>query len=304
MGRDIVVTGLHRSGTSFVGDVLSWAGLFQIFEPMNRQFGSVLVDRWKPHPETETADGVSYGRVLERVLHERIRFKPTLQTRSPLARLAGRALGMHRQALSYELGRMANRLQRRRRLFKDPDMLFFADELQREHDCDVVVLVRHPCAFYASVKRLGWRFPLDTLLEQEALVARHLSPYAEHLTRRPRSFPEEAALLWLFAYKVVHDFAQENCALNIVRHEDLCERPLATFRSLFSRLELEFGAGVERSLRAATEGTRAAARDNRAHDRVRDSRALAWSWTQTLADEEIKQILDLTAPLIGRFYPD
>jgi hypothetical protein len=303
-GRDVVVTGLHRSGTTFVGHVLAGAGLFEIFEPFNKQFGSVLVDRWKPHPETPTRDGVPYRRVLERVLVERIRYRAALQTRNPLQRWVGELLGMHRQALRYHRACLANALRPRRRLFKDPDMLFCADELQRRHDCDVVILVRHPCAFYASVRRLGWRPPLGDLVDQPALVRDHLAGYAEHLEVRQRSFAEEAAILWLFAYTTVRDMLRANPALIVLRHEDVATQPLETFSRLFERLELPFGDRVQERIRRSTEGSRVRARDNRPHDLVRDARALAASWTRDLDAAEIKVIRDIVAPVYGDFYAE
>lgn len=298
----MVVTGLHRSGTTFVGHVVAGAGLFEIFEPFNKQFGSVLIDRWKPHPETSTREGVPYGRVLERVLTERIRYRAALQTRNPLLRRAGQLLGMHRQALRYHAAYLLNAVRPRRRLFKDPDMIFCADELQRRHGCDVVILVRHPCAFYASVRRLGWRPPLGDLIDQPALVRDHLAPYAEHLALRQRSFAEEAAILWLFAYTAVRDLAQANPALIVLRHEDVATQPLATFARLFERLELPFGDAVQQRILRATSGSRVRARGNRPHDLVRDARALAASWTRELDAAEIKVIRDIVAPVYGDFY--
>jgi hypothetical protein len=303
-GPDILVTGLHRSGTTFVGDVLRRAGLFQIFEPMNRDYGSVLADRWKPYPDTTTRDGRPYREVADALVRDRIRWKPALQTRDPLARLAGRALGLHRRALAYQLGWLADQVRPRRRLFKDPDLAFFADDLERRHGFQVVVLVRHPCAFYASVKRLGWRFPLDELLEQDALVRRHLAGFAEHLAPRPRSFAEEAAILWLFVHGVLRDFLAANPRLVLVRHEDLAERPLPVFRSLFERLGLELAPAIEARIARATAGRRAAARADRAHDLVRDARVLATSWARELERGEIKQIREIVEPVLGTFYPD
>jgi hypothetical protein len=302
-GPDILVTGLHRSGTTFVGDVLRRAGLFQVFEPMNRDYGSVLVDRWKPHPDSVTRDGRAYREVADAMITRRIRWKPALQSRHAVARAAGCALGLHRRALAYQLGWLAQAWRPRRRLFKDPDLVFFADDLERRHGFQVVILVRHPCAFYASVKRLGWRFPLDELLEQRALVERHLARYAEHLAVRPRSHAEEAAILWLFVYSTLRDLLAGNPRLLLLRHEDVAERPLPTFKALCRRLGLDFDARLAARLARATGGRRVAARANRAHDLVRDARALASHWTQALDPGEVKQIRGVVEPVYGFYYP-
>jgi hypothetical protein len=302
-GPDILVTGLHRSGTTFVGEVLRRAGLFQVFEPMNRDYGSVLVDRWKPHPDSSTRDGRPYREVVDAIVSRRIRWKANLQSRHAAVRLVGRALGLHRRALAYQLGFLAQSLRPRRRLFKDPDLVFFADDLERRHGFQVVVLVRHPCAFYASVKRLGWRFPLAELYEQPALVERHLERWTEHLAPRPRSFAEEAALLWLFVHTTVRDLVASNPRLLLLRHEDVAERPLLTLRALFRRLGLRFDGRVEAFVQRATHGRRMTARANRVHDLERDARALASHWNGALEPGEIKQIREIVEPVFGFFYP-
>ncbi len=300
--RDLVVTGLHRSGTTFVGHVLRRAGYFQVFEPMNRQYGSRLVDRWKPHPDTSTADGMTYRDVLARVVEGPVVYRNTLQSSNPLKRLVGRAIGMNRVALRYRLGLAAQRVRNRPRLFKDPDMLFCAEELSRQHACDVIILVRHPCAFHASVKRLGWRFPLEDLFEQEALVTRYWSHLREHFHGRPRSFAEESALVWLLAHSVVRDQLAANPNLILVRHEDLAARPMVVFRRLCRQLEIPFTASMSRRILSSTQGRRVQARGNRATDLVRDSRALAGVWQTRLDPDEIKTIRELVAPIFGDFY--
>lgn len=300
---DVLVTGLHRSGTTWVGEVLRRAGFFQVFEPMNRDYGSVLVDRWKPHPDSTTHDGRSYRDVADALVTRPIRWKAAFQTRNPVLRGAGRALGLHRRALAYHAGRLACRLAPRRRLFKDPDLVFFADDLERRHGFRVVILVRHPCAFYASVKRLGWRFPLEEILEQEALVEHHLAGFAEQLARRPGDPLEEAALLWLFVHGVVRDQLAANPRLLWLRHEDLAERPLSGFARICEHVGVPFSARLRRHLERTTSGRRVLARGRRAHDPRRDARALAWSWTSRLEPAETKRIREITEPVFGAFYP-
>lgn len=300
--RDLVVTGLHRSGTTFAGHVLRRAGYFQVFEPMNRQYGSLLVDRWKPHPDTRAADGTPYREVLARIVAGPVEYRSELQSSNPLTRLVGGALGMHRVDMHYRLGLAAQRVRGRPRLFKDPDMLLCAEELARAHACDVIILVRHPCAFHASVKRLGWRFPLDDLLGQEHLIERHWSGLGDRLARAPRSFAEESALGWLLAYSVVRDQLAANPDLILVRHEELSARPGAVFRSLCRRLEIPFTPSMWRRISSSTRGRRVQARGNRATDLVRDSRALAGAWLARLDPDEIKIIRDVVEPVFGDFY--
>jgi hypothetical protein len=242
--------------------------------------------------------------VVDRILSDRIRFKPELQSRNPLVRLGGSLLGMHRRALRYNLDYQINRLMKKRRVFKDPDLVFFANELQIRNLFDVVILVRHPCGFHASVKRLGWRLSLENFTSQEALVRKHLGIYPEHLVPRKRSFAEDSAICWLFVYTVVKDFVERNPKLILVRHEDLATHPHRSFQALLSRLGIPFDRSISDFIERHTRGERIQARDNRPHDLVRDSRALTTSWTSSLSGEEIDSIRRIVSPIFDFYYSE
>ncbi len=59
---------------------------------------------------------------------------------------------------------------------KDPLALFSSEWLASEFDMDVVLLVRHPAAFAASVRRQGYHHPFSHFLLQPALMDR-LRPF-------------------------------------------------------------------------------------------------------------------------------
>ena len=84
-------------------------------------------------------------------------------------------------------------------LLKDPIAFFSAEWLERTFGMRVVVTVRHPAAFAASLKRMDWRFDFNRFLEQPSLMRDHLDPYRTDITRFANHPPEivaQAGLLW------------------------------------------------------------------------------------------------------------
>lgn len=75
-------------------------------------------------------------------------------------------------------------LRRGRLIVKDPIAALSSDWLGRNFDLEVVVLVRHPAAFAASLKRLNWRHPFEHFLKQEMLMERHLDSYRAEIASR------------------------------------------------------------------------------------------------------------------------
>ncbi len=86
-------------------------------------------------------------------------------------------------------------LRRGRLIVKDPVAALSSDRLARNFDLEVVVLVRHPAAFAASLKRLNWWHPFEHFLEQEMLTERYLDPYRAEIVSKPENIAEQAAML-------------------------------------------------------------------------------------------------------------
>ena len=54
MSNHVLVTGIHRSGTTFVGEVLAKSdGLFYFHETLNRNWGLEGVEHWFPNGNDE-----------------------------------------------------------------------------------------------------------------------------------------------------------------------------------------------------------------------------------------------------------
>jgi hypothetical protein len=311
----ILVTGMPRTATSWVGKMLEASGrLVYVNEPLNPR-----------HPP-----GRSPGVLRADVDHafqyiseenERVwlpAFRDTVRLRfHPLAEVRRN----HRpydllRAVKYAAGFGLGRLRRRRALLDDPYAVFAAPWLHRRLGCRVVVTVRDPVATVSSFRRLGWRPRLGELLAQPALVRDRLGrfvPELEAATAGDGDGVGQASLLWRVIYATVAGYRRELPGLEVVRHEDLSADPVPAFAGLYGRLGLPFGAGAERAILAATS----AGADRRAHPwsvsagglsktaaRRLDSRANLQVWRERLSGEEVARIRAATADVAADFgYP-
>jgi len=311
----VLVTGMPRTATSWVGKMLEASGrLVYVNEPLNPQ-----------HPP-----GRSPGVLRAEVSHafqyisaenEHLwlpAFRDTVRLRfHPLAELR-RNHGPYDLArtVKYAAGFGLGRLRGRRALLDDPYAVFAAPWLARRVGCRVVVTVRDPVATVSSWRRLGWRPRLGELLAQPALVRDRLAPYAaalEAAAADPDDQVGQASVLWRAIYGTVAGYRAEIPDLEVVRHEDLSADPVPAFARLYDRIGLPFGPAAERAIRAATSAgsgggamrwSLSAGGVSKTAARRLDSRANLQVWRERLTDEEVARIRERTADVAAVFgYP-
>ncbi len=297
----ILVTGAHRSGTTWVGKMLAAGGqAAYISEPLNLWHRPgvlrVAVQHWYTYlcDENEGA----YLPALRELLAFRYHWGAEM-----------RALHSPRDVL--RMGRDAwiflnGRLRRRRPLLKDPFAVFSAPWFARRLGCQVVITVRHPAGFASSLKRLQWPFDLRHLLDQPLLMRDHLEPFRADLERlAPDDLLAQAALLWRMIYHVVDGYRARHPDFRLVRHEDLSLDPVAGYRQLYADLGLDFTPRVEAAIlrSSASENPREVSRTNIYAVRL-NSRANLDNWKKRLSAEEIARIRKITEPVSHLFYSD
>src|SRR5262249_14420834 len=151
-GRPILVTGAHRSGTTWVGRMLALApGVAYVHEPFNpRTAAGLSPARFDRYFTVVTSENEArYRPGLERTLSFRYGLGAQLGWLRGTADVARTGRDWYRTERS--------RLTGARPLMKDPIALLSAEWLVETFDMDAVVLIRHPAAFAASLKRLGWK---------------------------------------------------------------------------------------------------------------------------------------------------
>ena len=188
---------------------------------------------------------------------------------------------------------------------KDPIALLSAEWLAETFGMDVVVLIRHPAAFAASLKRLGWKHSFATFI-QDGRVPEVVRPYEAEIreqAERPGEILAQAALLWRLLYGAVDGYRERHPDWAFVRHEDASLDPAGTFERLYDRL------GLELTPSARAEITRASASENPAelatpHAVELDSAASLGRWRDDLTPEEVETLRERTRDVWPRFYSD
>src|SRR5512140_3757897 len=276
----ILVTGAHRTGTTWVGRMLAAdPDTAYISEPLNvlHRPGVMRskVEYWYTYLAEE--NGEAYLPALRETLAYHYHLPAellSLRSGHDLLRM-GRDLGIF----------MRGRLFHLRPLLKDPFAVFSLPWFAEHVGCDIVVTVRHPAGFASSLKRLNWPFDFRDLLAQPLLMMHQLEPYRSRMVEMPADdIIGQASLLWAMVYRGVQNARQRMPFIRLVRHEDLSIDPVGGFRQLYGELGLNFTPRVERKIldSSSSENPTELAR-NKVHSVKLDSRANLYNWKRRLS---------------------
>lgn len=302
----ILVTGGHRSGTTWVGQVLAQApGAFYVHEPFNPKLkwtSNTRLMRPKPFklymtyihaanqnhftPYLDDALGISTPSIEEWLTYDYIR-KP---------RRLFRALMLAREHAASPV----------RTIMKDPVALLSAEWLADHYGMPVVITIRHPAAFVDSVIRKNWRMRFERLTIQPRLIDAlmpEMSDRLHDLAVRGHEMLENATVQWLLIHHAIRHFQQTRPDWNYLRHEDASVNPQAEFKALFEKLGLTFNEDVRQFLAYSVDPSHGAGADHAARDTKRDAVANLAKWKRSLPQQHIDYIREQTDELAQHFYP-
>lgn len=297
----ILVTGAHRTGTTWVGKMLAASPqVAYISEPLNvLHRPGVLrasVSKWyKLICEENERDFLPAFRDLLNFRYGLWREIQSLRSGKDFLRM-GRDLSIF----------LRGRLLRQRPLIKDPFAIFSAPWFAARLGCRVVITVRHPAGFASSLKRLNWEFDYRDLLEQPLLMERWLDvDRAEMESAQTDDIPGQAALLWRMVYRVVARMMKMYPSFIILRHEDLSLDPVSCYRDLYAALDLDFTPAVEKTIMNASSSVNPTEVSKKRVYAVKlDSRANLDNWKKRLSSEEILRVRKITGRTAKLFYSD
>jgi hypothetical protein len=297
----ILVTGAHRSGTTWAGRMLAAdSQTAYIGEPLNvlhrpGVYGAD-VDHWYQYicDENEGKYLPAFQQLLDFDYHllDEIR---SIRSPKDLLRM-GRDFAIFYRGL----------MQGQRVLIKDPFAVFSASWFAKKLNCKVVVTVRHPAAFASSLQRLNWHFDFNDLLGQPLLLRDHLEKYPDEMSSIDADdIIGQASLLWKMIYASVHSICELNPDFIIVRHEDLSRDPVDRYRDLYLKLHLEFSSRVQKFIENSSSSENPAELSRRKTYSVKlDSLANIKNWKKRLSEEDINRIRKMTEEASHLYYSD
>jgi hypothetical protein len=307
----LLVTGLPRSGTSWVGKMLEASGaVTYVNEPLNPN-----------HPPGHSPGvlAVSPEHQFQYICPDNDQawfpaFSKTIALRYNVI------AEVKRNHSGYDLGRMvkysaafaAGRLRGKRALVDDPFALFSTRWFAERLGARALVLVRQPVALVGSWRRFGWAYHPELLLEQPLLI-RDLVDEPERLRELSGSDDHVAtiATLWRVAYSAV-DKMRDVPGVEIRCYEDLVKNPLGLFEELYDTFELPWTPRVRGEIEAATTATGDTDRGfawslrgglSRTAFRPMDSQQALTSHVGRITDEDAQRVRDITDDVAARYFP-
>ena len=299
--RPILVTGSHRSGTTWVGRMLALSPqVGYVHEPFNLHHSQGICRARFEHWYTYLCE--RNAGPYEAALADTLAFRFGW----------GAALSGMRSLLSlpriWREGRATGRLRaaRCRPLMKDPIALFSAEWLARRFDMRVIVMIRHPAAFVGSLKKAGWSHRFSDFTAQPLLMERLPAPLGDQIRTHaasPQPIVDQACLLWNLIHHVIGTYRASHPNWRFIRHEDLSREPEDGYRELFAWLDLPFGDDIRDAIGKFAGGDNPVETEG-LHTIRRDSRENILSWKRRLTDAEIARVRDQTGELAATFYGD
>ena len=266
----ILVTGSHRSGTTWVGNILALAnGTRYVQEPFNRETN------------------------------------PTLEGYR-LANMYAYALDEDKENLKERYRAYLARRPHERLIIKDPIALFSAPWIQEEFGVKVLCIVRHPAGFVSSLIKWQWEFFFGYFTAQPKLMdtfPASIRTEIEHYAKERQEPLMQACLLWKVLYGWVIDQCPKKRRWQVLRYEEIAGNPRKHFRKLYRKLELRWSAGIEEEI------SRLSGRGNPGESddpgfKARNSLRMREVWMDRLTSEQIQIVQEQTAPVWQHFYSD
>ena len=287
MAAPILITGAHRSGTTWVAKIIcSSPGIQYVHEPFNVDYKGhdIRPDHWFQYITREN----------EAPFYEHIKKMATPKI-TPAAEKTAKPRS-HWLPFASPPPRV---------LIKDPIAVFSAEWLASRFTMDVVLLIRHPAAFVESICTRNWTHDFSHFLRQPLLMAEHLSPFKEEIVRfadEKHDIFDQAILLWKLIYYMVSKYRLKHADWLFVRHEDICADPAGVFRMIFRNLDIAFNRATKKIVEEYSDIKNPVAGD--VHSIKRNSQAIIKKWKDNFSPLQIKNIRDAVEPIAKEFYSD
>jgi hypothetical protein len=299
--KPILVTGSHRSGSTWAGEMLSLSkDVAYIHEPFNvtdeitinpKQF-----DLWFYYVCQENSGDTEM--VMQNILSYRYPLASNLMKSRSLRHIA--------KVIRDQYLSTSHKLHSRRPLVKDPIAIFSAEWLAHNFDMDVLVMIRHPAAFCSSLKIKNWNHDFSHFLKQPALMERYLGHFRSEIVNASESqldVIDQAILLWNCIHHTIFIFSKIHKSWVFEKHEDLSINPISGFRDIFNKFDLCFDESVEKAIAKRT-GEHNPIEQIERNEFIRNSKESLNNWRTRLSDKEIEYIKIRTQSVACHFYTD
>jgi hypothetical protein len=300
--KPILVTGSHRSGTTWVGKMLAASpSVGYIHEPFNLTHRPGICTAKFPYWFTYITkeNEAPYYEPLNNTLAFRFDIAAELPAIQSM-RHVGRMLKNYK---NFSMYRYRNAIP----LMKDPIALFSSEWLATTFDMNMIVLIRHPAAFTSSISRLNWTHNFSHFLNQPLLMRDYLAPFEAEIrafAETEHDILEQGTLLWRIIHYVILQYKEKYKDWIFLRHEDISTDPLQHFEYLYKRMNLTMTDKEKKVIEDyssednPTEATKG-------HTFVkRNSKSNIKSWRKKFTEKELTNLRTQVEEISHKFYSD
>ena len=186
-------------------------------------------------------------------------------------------------------------------LFKDPLAVMSAEWIYLNYSWDVIVLIRHPAAFVASLKVKDWQFKFSYFLNQEKMMSEYLKEYSELLkeySTDKKNIIKQGILLWNIIYSTVLKYQKIfSNKWYFIKHEDLSKNPLVEFKKIFKYINIDFDNNVKDFIIKSTTSSEKSLLKRNSKENIN-------TWKDRLTQKEIDIIKEKTHNIWSKFYTE
>lgn len=289
--KPILVTGAHRSGTTWVGKIIAHSPLVHyIHEPFNIDYnpGKFKPGHWFQYITREN----------ETPMYQQI--EELVNNPIPSPAVSPKSKGI-RQLLNF----FKPLSGQQRVLIKDPIAVFSVEWLVQRFNMDAVVMIRHPAAFVDSIRERNWTHDFSHFLNQPLLMEEHLSSFKEEIvkfTQKKYDIIDQAILLWKLIYYMVGKYREKHPEWLYIKHEDLSLHPVMGFEEIFKYLNIRLSKEIKKMIQEHSNDANPI--DGDVHSIKRNSKATINKWKNKFTGKEKKKIRDSVEHISRKFYSD
>ena len=298
MSNPIMVSGLHRSGSTWIGRMIALSRevhyIDESFTPSRNHLNSPI-STWLT--DLSTCDSKTQEKATYYL--RKIAYNKTYNFQNNFLNLRRFTPIMYGKTFITNLNDFLS--VGKRPLFKDPMGLMSTEWMEQHFKTNVIISVRHPAAFISSNLSLGWGFNPSDLLHQKKLIQQYLYPLKGEMEDVIQ--PEVDILTQnILAYRVlIHRIIQykaQHPSWLFIRYEDLVNDPENGFQKLFQYLNLPFDDNIrDKFNKNASKKVSTSALTKQSYQQAK-------SWKKNLEPAVIKRIKEETSPYWQAFYTE
>jgi hypothetical protein len=251
----ILVTGCRRTGTTFLGRMLSIKkNISYIHEPFNYESGikGLSIQSWYPYytkenilsrdkeilsnlfnlkninPKVSLGDGKTNHFKYNISNIELIKNIFTNFSNEDLKKRIVRLFFKNR--FYYSFLKTKFNFHKKKVIIKDPIASLTSKYLVDQFDFKVIIIIRHPAAYYYSMKKQNWGVEPKNFLRQKFLLEKLSDELIEDI-KSSEGRQEYALYEYIIIYKFLLKYLKTNPKkFIIIKHEDLSEYPNTTLQ--------------------------------------------------------------------------